>query len=850
MDLVASCEEKLSYFRIKELKDVLTQIGLPKQGKKQDLMHRILSMLSDEQVRKVPPKQNVVGKEEVAKLIDDIYRSFSGATDLASKVQDSPDCSNLDITREFDDPFCATDIKVRCPCGSSLQTDSMIKCEDRKCVVWQHIGCVIIPQEAIEGNLPVPDVFYCELCRLSRADPFLVSNSHPLYPVKMITINIPTDGTNPVQSVEKAFQLTRADRELLMKQEYDVQAWCMLLNDKVLFRMQWPQYADLQVNGIPVRAINRPGSQLLGSNGRDDGPIITPCTKDGTNKISLTGCDARIFCFGVRIVKRRTVQQIFNLIPEESKGERFEDALARVCRCIGGGATAGADSDSDLEVVADSFGVNLRCPMSGSRIQVAGRFKPCAHMGCFDLDVFVQMNQRSRKWQCPICMQNYSLENLIVDPYFNRVASMMKTCGEDVTDIEVKSDGSWRVKAKNESERNSLGSLCNWHFPDGTLCKTTHEDEPEAGAMNEIKWVNNTGFSGVMKADDMNKSSGNGLREIFGDVEPKIIAMSSSSISGNSWDGEGHCVDQDGGRNFNFSTINGIELDSMPSNMVSAYGHLEQNPSAGSEVIVLSDSDEDNDILVSSVPGHTVNRTEPGEISFTVPHPAIADSYEDRAFGTSTGSGYDLPNNDIDEFGGVPTWSLPSGSQDGTGFQLFCSENDVSNSLFELQHDCADDFPPSTTNGYTPESQAVVEAATLVPQAASVGHLDDDMNYGLVHNPLANGRDDPSLQLFVPIRPSGPSTELDMGEQRETSDGMRSGDWISLRLGECAPANGGGTTQQLASKEDTTTGSQLPGIEDNRRLEKAVRETPGSPFSFPRQKRSVRPRCTPDSGPH
>lgn len=35
--------------------------------------------------------------------------------------------------------------------------------------------------------------------------------------------------------------------------------------------------------------------------------------------------------------------------------------------------------------------------MSGSRIKVAGRFKPCVHMGCFDLDVFVEMNQRSRK---------------------------------------------------------------------------------------------------------------------------------------------------------------------------------------------------------------------------------------------------------------------------------------------------------------------------------------------------------------------------------------------------------------------------------------------------------------------
>lgn len=31
--------------------------------------------------------------------------------------------------------------------------------------------------------------------------------------------------------------------------------------------------------GMPVRAINRPGSQLLGANGRDDGPIVSStCT--------------------------------------------------------------------------------------------------------------------------------------------------------------------------------------------------------------------------------------------------------------------------------------------------------------------------------------------------------------------------------------------------------------------------------------------------------------------------------------------------------------------------------------------------------------------------------------------
>lgn len=35
--------------------------------------------------------------------------------------------------------------------------------------------------------------------------------------------------------------------------------------------------------------------------------------------------------------------------------------------------------------------------MSGSRIRVAGRFKPCVHTGCFDLETFVELNQRTRK---------------------------------------------------------------------------------------------------------------------------------------------------------------------------------------------------------------------------------------------------------------------------------------------------------------------------------------------------------------------------------------------------------------------------------------------------------------------
>lgn len=53
------------------------------------------------------------------------------------------------------------------------------------------------------------------------------------------------------------------------------------------------------------------------------------------------------------------------MIPGEEEGESFTEAVARVCRCIGGGMTAANDdSDSDLEVIADNVTINLRCPVS------------------------------------------------------------------------------------------------------------------------------------------------------------------------------------------------------------------------------------------------------------------------------------------------------------------------------------------------------------------------------------------------------------------------------------------------------------------------------------------------------
>ncbi|CAA7030955.1 unnamed protein product [Microthlaspi erraticum] len=860
MDLVASCKEKLAYFRIKELKDVLTRLGLSKQGKKQDLVERILAILSDEQVGRLWSKKDAVAREKVAKLVNDTYKRMqaSGASDLASKGQVSSDISNVKVKGELEDSF-QQDIKVRCICGSSLETESMIKCEDPRCHVWEHVGCVIIPEKPMEGSPPLPDSFYCEICRLTRADPFWLTVAHPLFPVRLTASNIPTDGTNPMQTVDRTFQITRTDKDLLVKQEYDVQAWCMLLNDKVLFRMQWPQYADLQVNGVPVRAINRPGSQLLGANGRDDGPIITPCIRDGINKISLSGCDSRSFCLGVRLVKRRTLQQVLNMIPEEARGEPFEDALARVRRCIGGPAgNDNADSDSDIEVVADFFGVNLRCPMSGSRMKVAGRFKPCVHMGCFDLEVFVELNQRSRKWQCPICLKNYSLEHMIVDPYFNRITSKMRRCDEELTEIEIKPDGSWRGKFKNESERRELGELSRWHDPDGSLSPTVDEIRPKMEMLTPIKQEgcsdgptplklgirkNRNGNWEVSKANNNGLSSSN-RQEMLRHQEQNIIPMSSSA-TGSGRDGDDPSVNQDAIGTFDFGN-NGMELDSLSMNVDSGYNVPDRShqPAAASnnDVIVLSDSDEENDVLITAGADYNENQAE-GGVNFSLHAPGIMNSYNEDPHAVAGGNpGLDLFTNDDYD---MRLWQLSSETQGGPGFQLFASDADVSQGLVGLQPGPLN-CDPAINSGYSTAPDASMPSIPMVP--GSVGRSEADANDGLVDNPLAFSRDDPSLQIFLPTKPET-SAQPDFRNQGEMSNGIHSDDWISLRLGdhgERLGANGLNENNTVSTRDSaldtlSETASLLLGMNDSRQ-EKASRQRSDSPFSFPRQKRSVRPR--------
>ena len=51
-----------------------------------------------------------------------------------------------------------------------------LQCIDSKCQVQQHISCVIFTENPMDSERP--PVFYCETCRIERADPYVFYSYH------------------------------------------------------------------------------------------------------------------------------------------------------------------------------------------------------------------------------------------------------------------------------------------------------------------------------------------------------------------------------------------------------------------------------------------------------------------------------------------------------------------------------------------------------------------------------------------------------------------------------------------------------------------------------------------------
>ena len=352
--------------------------------------------------------------------------------------------------------------------------------------------------------------------------------------------------------------------------------------------------------------------------------------------------------------------------------------------------------------------------------------------------------------------------------------TQLRNCDEEINEVEVKPDGSWRTKSEGESK-----AFGQWHLPDGSLQVFTHnEPKPDSSDLPQQSNKEATGIRlGIRKNHnglwEVSKpavsSSGNNPTNTF-DPKREKPAPWSQSASVSFGDGDDSSVNEEGRRHFGFS-VNGQDLDPMNLSIYSPA------PAQSEDVIVLSDSEEDN-LGMPWLSNHGMLPEAVDRIPFAETDDGGHDPLVDNGPGSSN----------VGLFGGGDDFGIPLWPQPGSGFQLFNSEANIqeNNSLVCSQvngFDSADvpvpvteDFPTTHPNTHEHHQHDSLNQSRIALSRAEV-------NGSQVNNPLGFAGDDPSLQIFLPVTESAGMIQPELTQEVDLGNGIPTDDWISLRLG-------------------------------------------------------------------
>ncbi|KAI8840981.1 MIZ/SP-RING zinc finger-domain-containing protein [Chytriomyces cf. hyalinus JEL632] len=95
--------------------------------------------------------------------------------------------------------------------------------------------------------------------------------------------------------------------------------------------------------------------------------------------------------------------------------------------------------------------VSFQCPISLVRMSTPGRGKKCNHVQSFDLETFIQMNEKKDVWKCPVCARQIKCSDIVIDAL---VLGLMDMYPQDMKCI-LRADGSclpWSKKNEGVEE--------------------------------------------------------------------------------------------------------------------------------------------------------------------------------------------------------------------------------------------------------------------------------------------------------------------------------------------------------------------------------------------------------------
>ncbi|XP_019186113.1 PREDICTED: E4 SUMO-protein ligase PIAL2-like isoform X2 [Ipomoea nil] len=106
-----------------------------------------------------------------------------------------------------------------------------------------------------------------------------------------------------------------------------------------------------------------------------------------------------------------------------------------------------ASVDPDSEIIEGPSRISLNCPISFKRIKTPVKGQSCKHLQCFDYQNYIDINSRRPSWRCPHCNQQACFTDIRID---QDMVKVLKEVGENVTDVILSSDGSWKAVMESD----------------------------------------------------------------------------------------------------------------------------------------------------------------------------------------------------------------------------------------------------------------------------------------------------------------------------------------------------------------------------------------------------------------
>jgi len=254
------------------------------------------------------------------------------------------------------------------------------------------------------------------------------------------------------------------------KSQWAVHLRAVALNQTDLGGPSWPHRVSGKLNGRQCVAIDPPKHLHVR---REQCYNLTPLLRQGVNTLELRFTQkpdrARDepeegYCVGVCLTRPRSVSAIVQRIRTRSQ-ETVASGRERVGRIIKS-VNKGTGDEEDC-MVSGTFGKKLQpvCPVSMCPIEEAAIGAKCTHVQVFDLQSYIQVNQRMRsldkRWTCPVCSLPTRPDELQLDPFAQGILDTMRGDEDNVEAVVFNEDCTWTtVAAAKENDDDEQKDVC------------------------------------------------------------------------------------------------------------------------------------------------------------------------------------------------------------------------------------------------------------------------------------------------------------------------------------------------------------------------------------------------------